>query len=91
MDPEAPQKPSEYRAFFCQIFRNALSGFVYGVRTGREGRQFLSFPSSWPFTSKFLYQRRAKNAALEQSVNSPQHSQSAQEGYEWVLVTLAVA
>lgn len=86
---QVPPKPSEHKPFL-QIFRNPLSGFVYRVRTGKDEGLFLSFPSSWPFTSEFLYQCCAKNSALEWSVNSLWCSQSAQEGDNWVLVTLAV-
>lgn len=49
---------------FCPRYPEVLSGVVYGGRTGRNERQFLFFPSSWPFTSKFLYQHCARNAAL---------------------------
>lgn len=77
------------RPFFPQIPRIPHSGVLYGGRTGRDERQFLSFPSSWPFTSEFLYQHCARNAALSGAWILPA-SQSAQEGSKWVLVTLAV-
>lgn len=87
---EFHKSPQNIRPFFFpQIPRIPHSGVLYGGRTGRDERQFLSFPSSWPFTSEFLYQHCARNAALSGAWILPA-SQSAQEGSKWVLVTLAV-